>query len=96
MRNFILMVTGTLAGKGETLEEKAAALTQAEDALGVQARQLLANLPAGTEVRTRSLVIEPRNGHHGAVRVIELGDKGQVEGLQVVEVAADVTEVAAG
>lgn len=104
MRNFILMVTGTLAGAGETIEEKSAALTQAEDALGVQARQLLANLPAGTEVRTKSLVIEPRNGHHGAVRVIELVDKVQVEGLQVGEVApvteqpvvGDVTEVAAG
>lgn len=88
MRNFVLMVTGTLEGKGDTLEEKAAALTQAEDALGVQARQLLANLPAGTEVRTKSLVIEPRNGHHGAVRVIELGDKVQVEGLQVEQPAA--------
>lgn len=109
MRNFILMVTGTLAGAGDTLEEKAAALTQAEDALAVQARQLLANLPAGTEVRTRSLVIEPRNGHHGAVRVIELGDKVPVESLQEVDPAltqgeepaplkpvADVTEVAAG
>lgn len=97
MRNFILMVTGTLAGAGDTLEEKAAALTQAEDALAVQARQLLANLPAGTEVRIRSLVIEPRNGHHGAVRAIELGDKVPVEGLQVEQPAVpDVTEVAAG
>lgn len=75
MRNFVLMVTGTLEGKGDTLEEKAAALTQAEDALGVQARQLLANLPKGTVVRLRSLVIEPRHGHHGAVRVMDLEDK---------------------